>query len=127
MKAVRIYAYGGPDVLKYELDAPEPTLEAGSVLVDCVATSVNPIDWKVRSGSRQKDFPLVLPAILGKDVSGGRAGSRQRRARFQTRRLGAGARRRHLRRAGGGAGRSTRRIYPTAWTWPTQRRFRWCV
>lgn len=34
------------------------------------ATSVNPIDWKVRSGARQKDFPLTFPAILGQDVSG---------------------------------------------------------
>jgi len=31
---------------------------------------VNPIDWKVRSGARQKDFPQSLPAILGRDVSG---------------------------------------------------------
>src|SRR6202142_2108550 len=34
------------------------------------AASVNPIDWKVRSGIRQKDFPLSFPAILGRDVSG---------------------------------------------------------
>jgi NADPH:quinone reductase-like Zn-dependent oxidoreductase len=39
-------------------------------LVETSATSVNPIDWKVRSGARQKDFPLKLPAILGRDVSG---------------------------------------------------------
>jgi NADPH:quinone reductase-like Zn-dependent oxidoreductase len=70
MRAVRIYAYGGPEVLKYELDVPEPTLGADAVLVEAVATSVNPIDWKVRSGARQKDFPLNFPAILGKDVSG---------------------------------------------------------
>jgi NADPH:quinone reductase-like Zn-dependent oxidoreductase len=38
--------------------------------VETSATSVNPIDWKVRSGARQKDFPLKLPAILGRDVSG---------------------------------------------------------
>jgi len=38
--------------------------------VESSATSVNPIDWKVRSGARQKDFPLKLPAILGRDVSG---------------------------------------------------------
>ena len=31
---------------------------------------VNPIDWKRRSGMRQKDFPLSFPAILGRDVSG---------------------------------------------------------
>src|SRR6202166_1406104 len=56
--------------MKYEDDAPEPTLNADSVLVESSATSVNPIDWKIRSGARQKDFPLNLPAILGKDVSG---------------------------------------------------------
>jgi NADPH:quinone reductase-like Zn-dependent oxidoreductase len=39
-------------------------------LVEAAAASVNPIDWKVRSGARQKDFPLKLPAILGQDVSG---------------------------------------------------------
>ena len=70
MKAVRIYEYGGSDVLKYELDAPEPEMRPDTVLIETVATSVNPIDWKVRSGARQKDFPLNFPAILGKDVSG---------------------------------------------------------
>ena len=70
MKAVRLYEYGGPENLKYEDDAPEPTLSADSVLVEAAATCVNPIDWKMRSGARQKDFPLKLPAILGKDVSG---------------------------------------------------------
>jgi NADPH:quinone reductase-like Zn-dependent oxidoreductase len=70
VRAVRIYAYGGPENLKYEDDVPDPTIGADSVLVEASATSVNPIDWKMRSGARQKDFPLKLPAILGKDVSG---------------------------------------------------------
>jgi NADPH:quinone reductase-like Zn-dependent oxidoreductase len=70
MRAVRLYAYGGPENLKYELEVPEPALGADAVLIAAAATSVNPIDWKVRSGARQKDFPLALPAILGKDVSG---------------------------------------------------------
>ena len=70
MKAVRLYEYGGPENLKYEDDVPDPTLSDDSVLVETSATSVNPIDWKVRSGARQKDFPLKLPAILGRDVSG---------------------------------------------------------
>ena len=70
MKAVRIYEYGGPESLKYEQDVPEPEFGADMILVESIATSVNPIDWKVRSGARQKDFPLKLPAILGKDVSG---------------------------------------------------------
>jgi NADPH:quinone reductase-like Zn-dependent oxidoreductase len=70
MKAVRLYEYGGLENLKYEVDVPEPTLGADSVLVEAAATSVNPIDWKIRSGARQKDNPLALPAILGRDVSG---------------------------------------------------------
>jgi NADPH:quinone reductase-like Zn-dependent oxidoreductase len=40
------------------------------VLIEAAATSVNPVDWKIRSGARQKDFPRTLPTILGKDVSG---------------------------------------------------------
>lgn len=70
MKAVRIHEYGGPETLRYELDVPEPAVNPDTVLIESAATSVNPIDWKVRSGARQKDFPLTLPAILGKDVSG---------------------------------------------------------
>ena len=70
MKAVRLYEYGGPDVLKYEVDAPEPDVGPDMILIEAAATSVNPIDWKVRSGARQKDFPLHFPAILGKDISG---------------------------------------------------------
>ena len=70
MKAIRMYEYGGPEKLVFEHDVPEPTLGADAVLVQSAAAGVNPIDWKIRSGARQKDFPLTLPAILGKDVSG---------------------------------------------------------
>jgi NADPH:quinone reductase-like Zn-dependent oxidoreductase len=70
VNAVRLYEYGGPENLKYEDNVPEPTIGADFVLVENYATSVNPIDWKIRSGARQKDFPLKLPAILGRDVSG---------------------------------------------------------
>ena len=64
MKAVRLYEYGGPENLRYEDDVPEPALSDDSVLVEAAATSVNPIDWKIRSGARQKDFPRNLPTIL---------------------------------------------------------------
>jgi NADPH:quinone reductase-like Zn-dependent oxidoreductase len=70
MKAVRFHEYGGPEVLKFEDDVPDPVVGGDSVLIEAAATSVNPIDWKVRSGARQKDFPLTLPAIPGQDVSG---------------------------------------------------------
>jgi len=69
MKAVRLHAYGGPEQLIFDTDVPPPVVGDDSVLVEAAATSVNPIDWKIRSGARQKDFPLKLPAILGKDVS----------------------------------------------------------
>ena len=71
MKAVVLHEYGGPEVLKYEDNVPDPQVSGDTVLIAAAATSVNPIDWKVRSGARQKDFPLSFPAILGRDVSGG--------------------------------------------------------
>jgi len=70
MKAVRIHEYGGPEKLLFEENVPDPVVQPDSVLIKTVAASINPIDWKVRSGARQKDFPLALPAILGRDVSG---------------------------------------------------------
>ena len=70
MKAVVLRQYGGPEVLKFEDNFPDPRISGDTVLIAAAATSVNPIDWKVRSGARQKDFPLSFPAILGRDVSG---------------------------------------------------------
>jgi NADPH:quinone reductase-like Zn-dependent oxidoreductase len=62
--------YGGPEKLKFEGNVPEPQISGGTVLIAAAAASVNPIDWKMRSGMRQRDFPLSFPAILGRDVSG---------------------------------------------------------
>ena len=70
MKAVVLHEYGGPEKLKFEDNVPEPQMSGDTVLIAATAASVNPIDWKVRSGMRQKDFPLSFPAILGRDVSG---------------------------------------------------------
>jgi NADPH:quinone reductase-like Zn-dependent oxidoreductase len=70
MKAVVLHEYGGPEKLKFEDNVPEPQISGNTVLIAAAAASVNPIDWKVRSGRRQKDVPLSFPAILGRDVSG---------------------------------------------------------
>jgi NADPH:quinone reductase-like Zn-dependent oxidoreductase len=70
MRAVVLHEYGGPDQLKFEENVPEPQISGSTVLIAAAAASVNPIDWKVRSGMRKKDFPLSFPAILGRDVSG---------------------------------------------------------
>ena len=70
MKAVVLHEYGGPEALQFEVNVLEPQIGGSTVLIAAAAASVNPIDWKVRSGARQKDFPLSFPAILGRDVSG---------------------------------------------------------
>lgn len=70
MKAVVLREYGGAEKLKFEENFPDPQVSGDTVLIAAAAASVNPIDWKVRSGARQKDFPLTFPAILGRDVSG---------------------------------------------------------
>jgi NADPH:quinone reductase-like Zn-dependent oxidoreductase len=69
MKAVMLHEYGGPGKLVYE-DVDDPVAGKGEVLVRLSATSVNPIDYKLRSGA-MKDFrPLELPTILGRDIAG---------------------------------------------------------
>lgn len=69
MKAIRIHEFGGPEVLKLE-DAPRPKPNADEVLIKVFATSVNPVDWKIREGRRKEKFPTNFPLILGWDVSG---------------------------------------------------------
>jgi NADPH:quinone reductase-like Zn-dependent oxidoreductase len=69
MKAVRLHAYGGIDQLRYEdVAMPEPAPD--EVLVKVAATSVNPVDWKIRSGAAKDRMPVKFPAILGRDVAG---------------------------------------------------------
>lgn len=69
MKAIRLHGYGGVDQLVYEeAETPEP--QGGEVLVKVAATSINPIDWKLRSGHAKHLVNLTFPAILGRDVAG---------------------------------------------------------
>ena len=67
MKAMVITAFGGPEVFK-EQDVPKPKPGENDVLVKVYATSVNPVDYKIRkAGSWAGVKP---PAIIGYDVSG---------------------------------------------------------
>nr|WP_315424754.1 NADP-dependent oxidoreductase [uncultured Pedobacter sp.] len=69
MKAVRIHEFGGPEVLSIdEIPVPQPAPD--EVLIKVHATSVNPVDWKIREGHRKVKFPGKLPLTLGWDVSG---------------------------------------------------------
>jgi NADPH:quinone reductase-like Zn-dependent oxidoreductase len=66
MRAVRIHEFGGPEVLRYEEDAPDPILRKDQVLVRMKACAMNHLDIWVRKG-----LPGVkLPHILGSDVAG---------------------------------------------------------
>lgn len=69
MKAAVIHEYGSPDELKFE-DMPDPSPGPGEVLIRTAATSINPLDVKMRSGAVKEYFPVSFPAILGWDVSG---------------------------------------------------------
>ena len=69
MKAVLLQGYGGVDQLVYK-DVPDPKAGTGEVLVKVSATSLNPIDWKLRQGYLKDEMPLQFPAILGCDVTG---------------------------------------------------------
>ena len=66
---MRIHSFGGKEVLR--ADDIEPSLpDAGQVLIAVHAASVNPVDFKIRSGK----YPAVkddrLPYTLGRDFSG---------------------------------------------------------
>jgi NADPH:quinone reductase-like Zn-dependent oxidoreductase len=69
MKAAILLGYGDVDQLVVR-DAPEPAVGPGEVKVRVVATSINPIDWKLREGARRSVMPLQFPAILGRDAAG---------------------------------------------------------
>ena len=69
MKAIVLHQYGGPDQLHYE-DSERPAYGDNEVLVRVKATSVNPVDFKIRSGAVRSFMPVEFPAILGRDLSG---------------------------------------------------------
>ena len=69
MKAVRMYDYGGSDVLVYE-DVPRPAPAPDEVLVKVRAASVNPMDWKMREGYVRAWIDLPMPSTLGRDLAG---------------------------------------------------------
>lgn len=69
MRAIEFDSYGGPDVLQMrEISPPAPS--DGEVLIDVHAVSVNPIDWKVRSGRMAGGAPLASAMITGRDGAG---------------------------------------------------------
>lgn len=67
MKALRIHAHGGPEVLVVD-DVPRPTPAQGEVVVKVLAASINHLDLWVRRG--MPGFPVGFPRTLGCDGIG---------------------------------------------------------
>lgn len=69
MKAIVIERYGGAEELE-ERDMPQPVPNDDQVLLEMHATSINPIDWKLRQGYLKEMIPFEFPIILGWDAAG---------------------------------------------------------
>lgn len=71
MYAVQFDDYGGADVLKWR-EVPPPAIgyTPDRALIVVHAVSMNPIDWKVRSGRMAAAMPLAFPAGTGRDGAG---------------------------------------------------------
>jgi NADPH:quinone reductase-like Zn-dependent oxidoreductase len=69
LKAIVINQYGGKEVLK-QTEIERPDISDDQVLVEVHATSINPIDWKLREGYLKEMLPFEFPIILGWDVAG---------------------------------------------------------
>ncbi len=69
MRAARIHEYGAPELLKVE-DVERPQPGPKDVLVRVLASSVNPVDFKIRGGHQRAVIRLRFPWILGMDLSG---------------------------------------------------------
>lgn len=73
MKAVQINGYGGVEVLELNQNAPKPSPSENQILVEVYASSLNPIDWKIRAGYMKNAGwldKLKFPITLGSDFSG---------------------------------------------------------
>ncbi|WP_378954158.1 zinc-dependent alcohol dehydrogenase family protein [Pelosinus sp. sgz500959] len=68
MKAMVIRNYGGPEVFEIA-DMNKPDVKPGYALVKVAASSINPIETKIRSGLVPGITP-AFPAILNADFSG---------------------------------------------------------
>jgi NADPH:quinone reductase len=67
MKAMVLEGFGTPGQFSLR-EVPVPALKPDELLVQVMATSVNPLDYQIGRGDYAEHLPL--PAIIGHDVSG---------------------------------------------------------
>lgn len=64
--AIRYHQYGGSEVLQLE-KIPIPDIADDELLIEMIATGVNPIDWKLRQGMRSVPLPCI-PGVEGSGI-----------------------------------------------------------
>ncbi len=70
IKAMQLTQYGEVEESVGTEMVIRPEVSADEILIKVVASSINPVDWKVAKGELQEMMPLVLPITLGWDVAG---------------------------------------------------------
>nr|XP_014332970.1 PREDICTED: quinone oxidoreductase isoform X2 [Bos mutus] len=68
MRAIRVFEFGGPEVLKLQSDVAVPIPKDHQVLIKVQACGVNPVDTYIRSGTH--NIKPLLPYTPGFDVAG---------------------------------------------------------
>ncbi|KAG8437175.1 hypothetical protein GDO86_008029 [Hymenochirus boettgeri] len=68
MRAIRVFEFGKPDVLKLCTDIPLPLPEENQVLIKVYACGINPVETYIRSGTYARK--PTLPYTPGTDVAG---------------------------------------------------------
>src|SRR3989338_9086648 len=82
MKAIRVYNFGGPEVMKYE-DISEPSISSDQALIELKVAGVNFIDVYFRTGLYGASLPLTLGlegagvvTVIGSEVKDVKVGDR---------------------------------------------------
>ncbi|NP_001038049.1 quinone oxidoreductase isoform X1 [Sus scrofa] len=68
MRAIRVFKFGGPEVMKLQSDVAIPIPKDNQVLIKVHACGVNPVDTYIRSGTH--NMKPLLPYTPGLDVAG---------------------------------------------------------
>lgn len=68
MRAIRVFEFGGPEVLKLQSDVAVPVPKEHQVLIKVHACGVNPVETYIRSGTYARK--PTLPYTPGTDVAG---------------------------------------------------------
>ncbi|XP_043235805.1 quinone oxidoreductase-like isoform X2 [Amphibalanus amphitrite] len=84
MRAIQVFEFGGPEVLKYSAEVVAPEITApNQVLVGIASVGVNPVETYIRAGAREHPLPYIPGSDgagkvlqVGEDVNGLQVGQR---------------------------------------------------